>query len=221
MNWIGGKMNKDKNLLQTRRLALIGIFTAIIIIMSLTPWLGFLQIGPIQGTTLHIPVIILAIVEGPVVGGILGFMFGLISMVRAFTTPTPFSFMFMNPIIAILPRILIGLFTGWVYQALKTKKGVKKLSIGISSAIGSITNTFFVLGLVYVIYAQRYMETVNIVGQSKAQAAGETFVANTNALKLIATTAVTNGIGEMALAVIISTPIAFALIKAFKKGRSI
>ncbi|MDO5026211.1 MAG: ECF transporter S component [Tissierellia bacterium] len=213
-------MNKDKNLLQTRRLALIGIFTAIIIIMSLTPWLGFLQIGPIQGTTLHIPVIILAIVEGPVVGAILGFMFGLVSMIRAFMTPTAFSFMFMNPIVAIIPRILIGLFTGWLYQALKTKKGVKKLSIAISSAVGSITNTFFVLGLVYVIYGQKYMETVNSVGQANAQAAGETFVANTNALKLIATTAVTNGIGEMVLAVIISTPIAFALIRAFKKGRN-
>lgn len=203
-------MNRDKNLLQTRRLALIGIFTAIIIIMSVTPWLGFLQIGPIQGTTLHIPVIILAIVEGPVVGGILGFMFGAISMIKAFTTPTPFSFMFMNPIIAILPRILIGVLTGLLFDALKRKEGIKKFSIGISSAIGSLVNTVFVLGLVYIIYAQRYLETVNKVK-------GE---ANTSALKLIAATAVTNGIGEMILAVLISTPIALALIRAFKRGRN-
>lgn len=212
-------MNKDKNLLHTRRMSLIGIFTAIIIIMSMTPWLGFLQIGPIQGTTLHIPVIILSIVEGPIVGSILGFMFGVVSMIKAFTNPTPFSFMFMNPIIAILPRILIGLITGWAYKVLKSKKGVQKLSIAISSALGSITNTFFVLGLVFVIYGQKYMETVNKVGQANAQASGKAFVANTNALKLIATTAVTNGIGEMILAIIISTPIAFALIRAFKTGR--
>lgn len=212
-------MKRDKNLLQTRRLALIGIFTAIIIIMSMTPWLGFLQIGPIQGTTLHIPVIILSIVEGPVVGGILGFMFGAVSMIKAFSNPTPFSFMFMNPIIAIIPRVLIGVITGWAYQTLKGKKGVKKVSIAISSAIGSIINTVFVLGLVYIIYGQKYMETVNQVGQANAQASGEAFVANTNALKLIATTAVTNGIGEMILAIIISTPIAFALIRAFKNGR--
>lgn len=202
-------MNKDKNLLQTRNLALIGIFTAIIIVMSLVPWLGFLQIGPIQGTTLHIPVIILSIVEGPVVGGILGLMFGLVSMIKAFTQPTPFSFMFMNPIIAIIPRILIGIFTGLVYKGLKSKKGVQKLSIGIASAVGSITNTIFVLGFVYLIYGQKYLETVN-------QVKGE---ANTSALKLIAATALTNGIGEMVLAILIATPVSFALLKAFKKGK--
>ena len=213
-------MNRDKNLMQTRRLALIGIFTAIIIIMAYTPWLGFIQLGPIQGTTLHIPVIILAIVEGPVVGGILGFMFGVLSMFKAFTEPTPISFMFMNPIIAIVPRILIGVITGLVFKLLKSKDGLRKVSIGISSAIGSITNTFFVLGLVFVIYGQKFMQTVNQAGQAAAEKSGEAFVPHTNALKLIAGTAVTNGIGEMILAVIIATPIAIALIRAFKRGRN-
>lgn len=202
-------MNNDKNLLQTRNLALIGIFTGIIIIMSLIPALGFIQIGPIQATTLHIPVIILAIVEGPVVGGILGFMFGAISMIRAYMTPTVFSFMFMNPIIAIIPRILIGVLAGLVFKALKNKKTLGKVSIGISAAVGSLTNTILVLGLVYVIYAQRYLETVNKVKQQT----------NTSALKLIGATALTNGIGEMIVAVAIATPICFALLRAFKRGK--
>lgn len=202
-------MNNKKNLLEVRTLALIGIMTGLIIIMTMIPFLGFIPVGPIQATTLHIPVIIVGIVEGPLAGGILGFMFGVISMIRAIVQPNPFSFMFMNPIIAIIPRILIGVFAGLVYKALRDKKAIGKASITISAAIGSLTNTIFVLGLIYLIYGQQYMETVNKVKNQ----------ANTSAIKLIAATALSSGLVEMAVAAVIATPICMALIRAFKKRR--
>ena len=65
---------------------------------------------------MHIPVIVGAIVEGPLVGGLIGLIFGLFSMFQAATNPHPVSFVFLNPVVSILPRVLIGVVTYYVYD---------------------------------------------------------------------------------------------------------
>lgn len=99
-------------------MAIIGILGSISIVLGLTP-LGFIPVGPTKATIMHIPVIIGAILEGPVVGGIVGLIFGLFSIFSAVTTPTPVSFAFLNPLVSVLPRILIGITSYYVYVALK------------------------------------------------------------------------------------------------------
>ncbi|WP_296114068.1 ECF transporter S component [uncultured Anaerococcus sp.] len=106
--------------LETKNLTTIGILGAIVIMLGLTP-LGFIPLGVLTITSLHIPVIIAGILEGPVIGGFVGLIFGLFSIFNAMTRPGPISFVFYNPLISILPRILIGVVTGLVYKALKNK----------------------------------------------------------------------------------------------------
>lgn len=108
----------------TRNLTSVGILGAIVIMLGLTP-LGFLPLGVLTVTTLHIPVIIAGILEGPLVGGLVGLIFGLFSIFNAITRPGPISFVFYNPLISIIPRILIGVVTGLVYRALKNKDNSK------------------------------------------------------------------------------------------------
>lgn len=110
-------MNK-KNGINVRKLAIIGVLGAISTVLGMTP-LGFIPVGPTRATIMHIPVIIGAIMEGPVVGGFVGLIFGLFSMFQAITNPTPVSFAFLNPLVSILPRVLIGIFTFYVYDFLK------------------------------------------------------------------------------------------------------
>ena len=62
-----------------RKMAIIGVLAAISIMLSMTP-LGFIPIGPTNATIMHIPVIIGAIVEGPLVGIPVGFIFGATSL---------------------------------------------------------------------------------------------------------------------------------------------
>lgn len=112
--------NKEK----TRRLVVTAMLGAITIVLGLTP-LGFIPLGLINITTMHIPVIIGAILEGPLVGGIVGLIFGLSSMANAIIRPTPISFVFLNPLISIVPRILIGVVTAYVYKALRKKNNEK------------------------------------------------------------------------------------------------
>ena len=63
--------------LNVRKMAVIGVLSAISVMMSMIPFIGYIPIGPIKATIMHIPVIIGAIVEGPVVGAIIGLIFGL------------------------------------------------------------------------------------------------------------------------------------------------
>lgn len=96
-------------------MAIIGVLAAISIMLSMTP-LGFIPIGPTNATIMHIPVIIGAIVEGPLVGITVGFIFGATSLLKALTMPTITSFAFINPLVSILPRMLIGVIAYYVYK---------------------------------------------------------------------------------------------------------
>lgn len=115
-------MNKKR--LDIRKLTIIGILGAISVILGMTP-LGFIPVGPTRATIMHIPVIIGAIMEGPIVGAFVGLIFGLFSIFQAITAPTPVSFAFLNPLVSVLPRILIGISTYYTYNALR-KLGNKK-----------------------------------------------------------------------------------------------
>jgi uncharacterized membrane protein len=182
----------------TRQMAIVGMLSAISIILGVTG-LGFIPIPPIKATIMHIPVIIGAILEGPVVGCMVGLIFGIFSMVQSIMAPTPVSFMFLNPLVAVLPRILIGLTSYYTYRAIKTNFNV--LNMSVAAAIGSLTNTCGVLGMIYLIYLGPYAKTLHLSVSA--------------AKKGIIAIGITNGIPEA----IISTIITVAVVTAVNKVR--
>lgn len=143
-----------------RRLAELALFIAIMLVLDKTS-LGYIPIGPISVTTMHIPVIVGAIYGGWRYGIILGLAFGLSSFLKAMQGGSGvLSFIFMNPAISILPRLMMGLLTGLVAEKLKDKN--KIVAYGIPGALGSLFNTIFVMGSMYLIYLEAYAETLNI-----------------------------------------------------------
>jgi len=102
--------------LTTRQLIVAGLLGSITAIMGAVPYIGFIPLpfSPAgKATLMHIPVILAAILEGPVVGGFVGFIFGLFSFLQA---TLPF---FKDPVIAFLPRVLIGVFAYYAYVWVK------------------------------------------------------------------------------------------------------
>ena len=83
-------MNRKK---RTQRLTLAAFFVAIEIVLGVTP-LGFIPVGAISITTMHLPVILAGMVLGPGYGAMTGFIFGMISMIRATMSPGLTSFCF-------------------------------------------------------------------------------------------------------------------------------
>lgn len=111
-------MMRAEKRLSVKKMTIVGVLGGISIVLGMTP-LGFIPIGPTRATIMHIPVIIGAIMEGPLVGGLIGLIFGMFSVFQAVTNPTPVSFAFINPIVSVVPRILIGIVSYYVYRFVK------------------------------------------------------------------------------------------------------
>jgi len=117
----------------TRKLVVTAVLGALTIVLSVTPIGGYIPVGPTMATILHVPVIIAAILEGPLVGGLVGLIFGGFSFGRAWLAPmVPTDYFFRNPLISIVPRVLIGVVAYFVYA------GLKKLPKGAAIATLSL-----------------------------------------------------------------------------------
>lgn len=120
--------------LSIRQMTIAGLLGATSIVLGVTP-LGFIPLPTVAGhaTIMHVPAILGGILEGPIVGALTGLIFGLHSFLRA-SNP-----LFMDPIIALLPRILIGIIAHIVYKF--TKSDI------LAAALGTVMNTIGVMGL--------------------------------------------------------------------------
>ena len=180
--------------LNVRKMAVIGVLSAISVMMSMIPFIGYIPIGPIKATIMHIPVII---------GAIIGLIFGLTSLWNAITQPVTLSPLFLNPLVSVLPRILIGVVAYYVYQGVyKISKRVYASGF-IAGIIGSLTNTAGVLGMIYILYADKYLGLIEQQGA--------------NAAKLLFGIVLTSGIPEALVAGLIVSAVSVALIRKGKK----
>lgn len=193
-----------------RKMVIIAMLSGICLFLGLTG-LGFIPLPLFKLTILHLPVIIGAIIEGPVVGGSIGLIFGLFSIYQNITAPTPMSPFFYNPLISILPRVLIGVLSYYIYKIIRSKIKNIKVSIAIAAVCGSLVNTIGVLGGIYLIYFKDY---ANILVERGTIASNSLNAVTTALLTVIGT----NGLAEAILSAVIVTPIVIAIFKMQKKN---
>lgn len=138
----------------TRKMNILTIFIAIILIQTSVPGLGNLPIGPLSITIIPITVVLAAILLGTKDGSIIGGAWGIITFIRAFWWPTsPIAiYVFINPLVSIFPRIMTGLVSGLIFHYLYNKVDKKKWVLVITGMIGSLVNTVLLLSLIYLFY---------------------------------------------------------------------
>lgn len=164
--------------MKTKNLTLFAFFLAIELILLFTP-LGFLRIGPLSATLMHIPVIIIALTMGRKYGCALGLIFGLCSVWNATFAPSITSFCFSpfitvgnvsgnftSLIIAILPRVLIGFCAASVYSFVIHRFHNESGAVLAGALSGALTNTILVLGLIMVFFGQEYASALDIPYQT-------------------------------------------------------
>lgn len=158
----------------TRWLVSVALMAAIVIVLANTP-LGMIQLPIIKATTVHIPVIIGAILLGPTAGAILGFVFGVCSLISNTMAPTLLSFAF-SPFmsttgipgalkavwISVGCRILIGVAAGWLWILFKKIKLNQIVALAITGFVGSMVNTITVMGSIYKLFAQQYAQAKEV-----------------------------------------------------------
>ena len=203
--------------MDVRLMAQIALLAAIMIVMAFTP-LGYIPLPFMNATTMHIPVIVGACLLGPKAGGVLGGLFGITSVVKATIQPNITSFVFtpfyssspefsgnwMSLIVAILPRILIGVVAGLVFQGLVKLIRNQTVSLAVAGVLGAMTNTIGVMGLIYLLFGEQYA------------AAGGTDPSLL--LGVILGVVCTNGIVEAIIAGVLTAAVCKALLAAFRKS---
>ena len=152
----------------TKKMVIFTLFAALIVVMAFT--IGYIPLGFMNATIIHIPVIIGAIILGPASGGALGFVFGLTSLINNTFKPNITSFVFtpfysLDPrfdgsfasiLICFVPRILIGVISAYLYRLLSKTKLNKTAVLAITGFIGSMVNTVFVMGGIYLLFGESY-----------------------------------------------------------------
>lgn len=186
------------------KIAIRSILTAMIILQAMIPFLGFIPLGITSLTIIHITVLVAAIVLGTKDGVYIGVVWGLFTIIRAFTTPTtPLDLIvFTNPIISVIPRALVGLVAGTVFTIMYKKTKKMTLSVIFSSILGTLTNTILVLFFMGTLYTDLVAKTYNV---------------DTSSLfTVLGTIAITNGLYEVVAAVFITPIIVKAVFSATK-----
>ena len=167
-------MNTRKH--DTRWLVGVALFVALQLVLQLTG-IGLIPLPLIRATTLHIPVIVGAVLLGPMAGAILGGVFGLCSMWTATMNPTALAFAF-SPVwaaetggaagsvkavwIALGCRILIGVVSGWLWIALKKVKVNDLIALPVVGVAGAMTNTVLVMGSIFLLLAPEFAAAQNV-----------------------------------------------------------
>jgi uncharacterized membrane protein len=135
-----------------RKAIVAGALGAVSVALMFTP-AGYIPwVAGASLTIMHVPAIIGAVMEGPWVGAIAGAIFGFTSLFRAATSPQgPIDTFFVNPLVSVLPRILVGLVAWAVYSLFRGK--ARALGAAAAGVAGSITNSILVLGLLVLLKA--------------------------------------------------------------------
>ena len=199
---------------KTRKLTLLGVLIAVQVVLTLVN-IGLIPLPAIKATTLHIPVIVGAVLLGPTEGMILGAAFGIISVITNTISPGLTSFVFSpfvtvgentgnfaSLIVAIVPRVLIGLNAFLVYKLVAKVDTTKIGAYAAAGLIGAFTNTVFVMGGIYLLFGQQYA------------AARE--IAYSGLFKVIMGVVATNGVPEAIVAALLVPAICKPLNIIFK-----
>lgn len=204
----------------TLTLVQLALLTALIILLAFVPYIGYIKIPvlAIQATTIHIPVIVGSILLGPKAGAVLGFCFGVTSLINNTTQPGITSFCFspfismgeglggspLALVICFVPRILCGVVPHYVYRLLqklgKETEKPKKISMLAAGVAGSLTNTILVMTMIYLFFGQQY-----------AAARGMAFEA---VLGVILSVVFINGTLEALVAALLAAAVCLAILKA-------
>jgi uncharacterized membrane protein len=134
---------------KTRKIVVAGALGALSIALFLTPFGYIPWLAGASLTVMHVPAIIGAVLEGPVVGLIVGGIFGVTALIKAATAPQgPIDSFFVNPLISVLPRLFVGIVAWAVYKAFRGRR--EAIAAGTAGLAGSLTNSLLVLGALVV-----------------------------------------------------------------------
>ena len=161
-------MNSTKNMSLVQKLVLTGAFSALIIVMTFTN-LGFIAFSPVISITLlPIPVALVAIIVGLPEGIFAGFMFGLMSLIKAAMAPTGvLDPLFVNPLCSVLPRMIFALIAWLVWKLITAIPGFPRpVAAVFTGFIATFCHTLLVYGCIFIFKGADMRVALDSIGMS-------------------------------------------------------
>lgn len=158
-------MRKSARSVKTRRVALLAVMLALVVVLSFLP----LNLGAAVLALTILPVLVVALTQDIVTSAAAGLLMGLTSCLMAYTVNagTLTAPMFQNPLISVLPRVFVplvvfgartGLFAAVSalsrrrFLSARAEKTCFAAADYVSAALGVVTNTALVLGMIWLVY---------------------------------------------------------------------
>lgn len=145
----------------TQDLVIAGLLGAVCIVLGATG-LGMIPVPSIAGkaTIMHVPVILAGVLQGPLVGAMTGAIMGIYSFL------TPAGAIPADPIVRILPRILIGVVAAYTFRAFRKNPQTGAALAGIA---GTVTNTVGFMGLAILMGYLPWQTVLTVIPQFVAE----------------------------------------------------
>ncbi len=196
---------------RSRSTTLLGLLTAILMVLSMTP-LGYLNIGPLAISFNMIPVAVGAAALGPMGGAVLGAVFGMTSFLQCLgiggSSAMGVILFHINPFLAFVqrfvPRLVTGFLVGFVYRGVRkfAKAGIAGGAAGFCAAL---LNTVLFMGALVLLFGNTQYLTDLMAGR--------------NVLVFICTFVGVNAVFEMLAATAVTGALCATLEKARLIGR--
>lgn len=183
-----------------RKITVDAMFLAIMTIMTFVPYIGFIPLGPISITLMHVIVLVGAAYGGTLRGMLYGFFFGILSLLKAAISPAgildPY---FVNPLVSVLPRMIFGLLAGITFDLLFKLKNntLKALLVPVSSFVLTMIHSVITLTMLGLFTGP----SITADGTTIAYWAG-----------IMGTTLASSSLLEAALAFVMVLPVAIAIV---------
>lgn len=160
--------------MDTRYMATLAMLCGVLLVLGISG-IGFIPLPVIKATTMHIPVILGAILLGPSAGAVLGGLFGLCSIWINTTAPGLLAFAF-SPFmsteglvgvakslwIALGCRICFGILAGWLWKLFSRAFKKDYLALPVTAVVSTLLHTTLVMGSIYFLLAQQYAQAKNV-----------------------------------------------------------
>lgn len=183
-----------------RKITVDAMFLAIMTIMTFVPYIGFIPLGAISITLMHVIVLVGAAYGGTLRGLLYGFFFGILSLLKAVISPAgildPY---FVNPLVSVLPRMIFGLLAGITFDLLFKLKSntAKALLMPISSFVLTMIHSVITLTMLGLFTGS----SIEMDGQTISYWAG-----------IMGATLSTSSLLEAALAFVMVLPVSIAIV---------
>ncbi len=166
---------------KTGKLTFMGVMLALTIVfvaMTVIP-----TTSASMALLIFLPTIVTSVIQGPKSGAVMGGLAGFITLLRALLAPaSPLDYLFLNPLIAILPRIFVGVVPYYVFKLFNSLIKTKTVALLIAGVSGALTNTALVILMLYAVYSKEIVKISTEFGIGTTFASFVIFLISTSAL---------------------------------------